>query len=70
MMKRTLSIHARVSEPEYHALNMIALRESVNPSEALRSLIHAECDRVGVPISKAKLYEELALAEAQNGKSG
>jgi hypothetical protein len=67
-MKRTLYIQARVNEPEYHALNVIALRGSINPSEALRSLIRAECDRVGIPISKAKPYEEFALAEAQNGK--
>ena len=57
-MKRSFSAHARVNELEYRALNMIAVHESISPSEAIRLLIHQECGRRGMPPGLVDFYSE------------
>jgi hypothetical protein len=58
-MKRYFFIHARVSEKEYRALNMLANHENTNVSEAIRLLIHQECERRGMPPGLIDFYREL-----------
>jgi len=58
-MKRNFSVHARTTEKEYRALDMIAMHENINPSEAIRLLIHNECGRRGMPVGLVEFYKEL-----------
>jgi hypothetical protein len=66
-MKRTFSIHARVSEEEFQAFNLLATRESVSTSEALRLMLRREFDRRGLAIGMAKFNNKIpALGEVKN----
>ena len=51
-MARRFTLQIKVSEPEFLAANMIATRERVNVSEAMRLLIRREVDREGLLISR------------------
>lgn len=67
-MKRFYSIHARVSEAEYQALNLIATREFINTSEAFRLILRKELDRRGMTLSEIELNRKNpVLAEAKSG---
>jgi hypothetical protein len=66
-MKRKFYINARVSEEEYQILGIIARREGINQSETLRLMIRKECERRGLTVGLAAMYEKNPdLAEAKN----
>jgi hypothetical protein len=48
-MRRSFSIHARVSESEQHALQKIARCEATSPSEVIRLLIREGTEKRGLP---------------------
>jgi antitoxin component of RelBE/YafQ-DinJ toxin-antitoxin module len=64
-MKRNNFIHFRVSDQEYHALNIIAQREGINPSEAMRMMLREDCSRRGLSIGLVEFYKD-GLCEMQN----
>jgi hypothetical protein len=66
-MKRQITIHARVSEPECRALDLLATREGLNRSEYVRLLARQEAKRQGISIPQFGFFEKPPmLAVVQN----
>jgi len=68
-MNRNKYIKARVSKQEEYSLNVIAQRKSINLSETVRLLIREECEREGLVIGLAEVYDNIpVLLEKSNDR--
>jgi hypothetical protein len=68
-MKRYYSLHTRVSEQEFLAMNMIATREGLTVSEALRYFIRMEFTRQGLLVGMLETRETFpVLSKEKNGQ--